>query len=75
VKIHVASKFKRSEASASCSQAGTGAAHNGLLAPPPATLFTRLAPPPSAAPIPAESEAVHATGADVNDDDFGDFEG
>jgi len=76
VKIHVSSKFKRSDASVSGSGSAAGVPHTGLLAPPPATVFTKLAPPPSAAPVGTEPQvACAATGADMNDDGFGDFEG
>ena len=71
VKIHVASKFKKTDAGVvSLGVAHSGLGCSGLLAPPPTTLFTRLAPPPSA------SAAVSVTpNAEVDDDDFGDFEG
>jgi adaptin ear-binding coat-associated protein 1/2 len=79
-KIHVNSKFTRSEKSdEEKKQHGTG--NGGKLLPPPGasasgagSVFT-LAPPPQVNSAESTAAAAAAAAAVVDDDDFGDFEG
>jgi hypothetical protein len=70
IKIHVKSKFKKTE---SVSSAGKTGSHFNL-APPPQVgggVFTMLAPPPASS---ISTENSQVTNADEFDAEFGDFE-
>jgi hypothetical protein len=81
IKIHVKSKFAKSDASISLAEKSAGHGGFTLAAPPAAaergaSVFTKLAPPPEFAPaVPTIAPTKVAVAEEDCDAEFGEFEG